>query len=325
MSAGRFARFAAYFSVRLPGLRSLLTFHFQRLSIVVCFFFCRSRKCWRKSYWTSSATSTTLRSGPEADEWTIRPSCEPIRGSAGYEEVFQSTRWTLAISPVANRVALGRNRKRKSNENYDATLPSTTEGAAAVLAQLKSVIGPHAIHLIQLEDLTVLKHLADFVPAIHYARSVLIFTDEYRNAEQYTEDVELFRRPEELYLCPIPTRSLASFLCSSNAAQLRELRVTAPDTERGDSLDAAAEEAIIRFCFDVNNLGVDERMRVEIQGWNLKWAFILRLIEVFSSRTGSSGLSGSRASACLALMWFQEVHTLKCLLPPGVPGIILIH
>lgn len=131
------------------------------------------------------------------------------------------------------------------------------------------------------------KLLVDLVPALRYASKICLnyATGSSPTLRDYKEVVSFFDIPTRMEFWEIPIEALAAFLEGVCVANLKGWSAFAPglftNPEKID-FDGELEDIICRSCFAFANLGQDEPKETWFVGWNLRWNFLRRLIEVLA-------------------------------------------
>ncbi|KAH7712416.1 hypothetical protein AAVH_20258 [Aphelenchoides avenae] len=172
--------------------------------------------------------------------------------------------------------------------HLDATDDERLSGAIYVLHLL---IDPHAVVEVDLEQFPLsVKPFVEHVPALRHASEVYLDYDGISPPplQEYKEIVSLFIRPNRVCFPKIPVAALVAFLESACAAQLEDWSVCAPRADECDELEGlevSQENIICRSFFDFTNLEQGERKDFTFTGWNLRWDFLRRIIEVVNTIT----------------------------------------
>lgn len=160
------------------------------------------------------------------------------------------------------------------------------ERLLGAMAELHSLIGPHAVHLLDLAEIRFyVKLFVMDVPAVRHASEVCLdFASGCSpSLEEYKEIVSLFERPTHAGFWQIPTEALVAFLESACASKLKDWSARAPRADEYDELeelDAYQENIVFRSFFNFSNLEHGEQKRFMFEGWNLRWDFLRQIIEV---------------------------------------------
>lgn len=150
------------------------------------------------------------------------------------------------------------------------------------VAELQSVIGPHAVYKVDFDHTKFpVKLFVDLIPALRHASEIGLqyFSGSSPTLEENTEIVSLFERPQRIGFLEIPVETLVAFLGSACASKLKEVEAIGPIRKNAE-VDVAQENVIFGSCFDFTNLEQGQSKQMTLIGWNVRWDFLRRLIEV---------------------------------------------